>query len=796
MPREHRKRGKKHKKRTREPSTESTTSHIQSADYAQENVEAGPSWIVSHSSSAEVNAEAPFGYVDSEVKAYFRTVDAQIREWQDGGHTVTEDADMDPNEDRRLFFVAALTEMSGKEKELATDPDCSNILERMAYSMDDFARRVFMDRLTGSYKVLVKHRFASHVCQTFMEVAADTIARECKGILPPIPEASENGELLMMKALVLDACEELLPDVPSLIMDPFASHVLRALLAVLSPALFPPDHKSNVRSRRSAAHKARQGPKISVFAPNKENDNATTKLVPVEFKSRANQFVTRLREALGGNEVRALAASQVASPLLQMLLEIEIDQGLAFAPDSLADRVLDGLITRIHEDSSDALVASDYVGTLLRDPTSSHLLETLVAKLPDEVFAAVWRTYFQSRLSRLAVHPVANFVVAKALQRASEQQLAEACVEIEGVSGKIYKSSRTGVFRALIERAGSLRSNEELALKIIYAAAEVTVEEADGQRALVPCLLRVITAEEYTNILETQPSTSEKQAHDVKPRRRGHVEPSEDPSAIKTQGAVLLQSMLRLPPPHHQAVLDSIYAQPMDELIAIAHDVTSSRVLDAVLQSINVTFKEKRKFVMHFIGHYHALVDDRIGSRVGDNCWAFADPYLREKIARSLIPHERTLVGSFYGKFFARNLNLFLLKRDPEQWKAAQSKSKTQPDHTAKNSEASQLPPAATPTTDGRPESAVGKKQGNRKSVPDDEIDQLFEAKLGKMVKKAALKEILGDAAAESVRESAPPKKRRKGDVDEQHVGLRDIMGAIRAAPKGDDNHRTKKTKR
>ena len=46
--------------------------------------------------------------------------------------------------------MAALSEMSGKEKELATDPDCSTILERMAYSMDDFARRVFVDRLTGS----------------------------------------------------------------------------------------------------------------------------------------------------------------------------------------------------------------------------------------------------------------------------------------------------------------------------------------------------------------------------------------------------------------------------------------------------------------------------------------------------------------------------------------------------------------------------------------------------------------------------------------------------------------------
>lgn len=52
--------------------------------------------------------------------------------------------------DRRLFFVAGLTEMAEKEKQLATDPDCSTILERMIHSMDDFVRRVFMDKLSGS----------------------------------------------------------------------------------------------------------------------------------------------------------------------------------------------------------------------------------------------------------------------------------------------------------------------------------------------------------------------------------------------------------------------------------------------------------------------------------------------------------------------------------------------------------------------------------------------------------------------------------------------------------------------
>lgn len=74
----------------------------------------------------------------------------------------------------------------------------------------------------------------------------------------------------------------------------------------------------------------------------------------------------------------------------------------------------------------------------------------------------------------------------------------------------------------------------------------------------------------------------------------------------------------------------------MDELISMAHDVTASRILDAVLQSPSVPFKQKRRLVMNFIGHYHTLVDDRIGSRVGDNCWAFADPYLRVRAVSSV----------------------------------------------------------------------------------------------------------------------------------------------------------------
>lgn len=87
----------------------------------------------------------------------------------------------------------------------------------------------------------------------------------------------------------------------------------------------------------------------------------------------------------------------------------------------------------------------------------------------------------------------------------------------------------------------------------------------------------------------------------------------------------------------------------MEDLIRIAHNATSSRILDVLFESPTVSFKAKRRFVMSLIGNYHYLVDDRIGSRVADRCWAFADPYLRVRLERSVrdeshIPHRKKLL--------------------------------------------------------------------------------------------------------------------------------------------------------
>lgn len=80
MPRENRKRGKKHKK-PKDVVEDASVQHY------HEDQQAGPSWIIDpkpgHELGEGASPDAPFGYVDADVKAYFRTVDAKLREWQE-----------------------------------------------------------------------------------------------------------------------------------------------------------------------------------------------------------------------------------------------------------------------------------------------------------------------------------------------------------------------------------------------------------------------------------------------------------------------------------------------------------------------------------------------------------------------------------------------------------------------------------------------------------------------------------------------------------------------------------------
>lgn len=158
MPRERevRKRGKKHRKGQQEQQDQHYDHHEQEEQTANtiSHYEPGedntPSWIRDAADGGDsLDAAAPFGFVDAEVKAYFREAYQNLKDLdaENGGCAAAQsDGDDSPS---ALLLSAALAELSGKELQLATDPDCSIVLEYLISHMGEKPLRVLMDRMAG-----------------------------------------------------------------------------------------------------------------------------------------------------------------------------------------------------------------------------------------------------------------------------------------------------------------------------------------------------------------------------------------------------------------------------------------------------------------------------------------------------------------------------------------------------------------------------------------------------------------------------------------------------------------------
>ena len=149
---------------------------------------------------------------------------------------------------------------------------------------------------------------------------------------------------------------------------------------------------------------------------------------------------------------------------------------------------------------------------------------------------------------------------------------------------------------------------------------------------------------------------------------------------------------------------------------------------------------------------------------------------LQEKIAKSLQSSEQNLAGSQYGKYFVRNMNLLLLKRDSDAWRAQQSSNRevSIPSTSGQTKSVSKIPLEQTSAE------TTPKLSPKRKRKDGDDIDQLFDSTLGKKQKRSAL-----------------PPAREELAISANHdaTGLESILGAIKNAPKGDKDIKRKKKK-
>ncbi|KAG8863724.1 Nucleolar protein 9 [Tulasnella sp. 330] len=700
MPKEPRKRARKHKPETAP---------------VDEDEGAGPSWI------AQSEPHLAAHPLDQELKAYFRSVDIKLQEWasEDAEHVQLIE---DQREDRTAFFLAATSEIKGHEVELTEDPECSKIIEKMIRLMDDALLRTLLVGLVDVLPTLVKHRFGSHVCQTLLISSAETINREMQGIVADSPEENQSSVLPTMRALILQVSEILLEDSLPLMSDASASPVIRTLLALLSiqtwtevlPLKEPRHNPGKTRRSMNGQHQTA----IVVGKPTAEANHNVA--IPPGFGIMARRYLEHVCTGATAEAMRDAVYDEITGPALQVLIRLEAQSDLSSQAGSLFDFIFPGVVSG---DKDVTKEHSDHLHQIFRHPVGSHFVEVVVASASEPVFRQLWNRLIRKNLSSLVNDPVANFVVASAFGKVNAKGLEDVMPLPSTAWSECFESGRTGVIQALIKRSAELRSHEAEVVGIVSTA--IGVQTTDDERLIVPCVMTLQTVKAYREPPSAAPNM-------YGPRHGGGSRPrTKEPSV---QGALILQSLLHLNAPHNGMVLRSVEALLPEESLSMAKSPVSSRVFDVLLESSTVPYRSKRALVTAFIGQFHLLVDDRVGSFVAEKLWQAGDPYLRERIAKSLYEHEEALLASRSGKYFIRNANLWLLKKDPIKWRKQQAEKANQNKKEAVPSPHMQTQP--TSAVDLSPSASNGsekkreknKKKRKRGEEVSDEIDGIFSA--------------------------------------------------------------------
>ncbi|KAF7724497.1 Nucleolar protein 9 [Apophysomyces ossiformis] len=422
-----------------------------------------------------------YGEVDEQMLGYFKNVENSL-----------DDPQFESAEDQRLFVGNVYTEVEGNELRLSTNYSCSLILEKLLKVSDAFQLRVFMDKLSGRSVELFAHRFASHVCQTLLTLAADVVEQEVingTAEQPNQEDSEEMGQLLSMEQLVLGMCEDIKPVVGGLISQQFASHVIRILLFVLAGKRVDEtgDVKGRLRSKKSVKYKTENKDNLT-----KSSGKASkTRRVPASFKAMFRTLTKELAINSSETEVRALSVHRVANPVLQLLLEMqEDDEEGQNARKVLIDRILWGIVTDM-ESQAENKDRDSWFETLIRDQVGSHLLEVIVKVAPTSVYNKIYSTYLQKKLEKFSLHPIGNFVIQNLLSSAKNAKQFEMMVkELSGSFEKLMKNGKYGVIRSLIDSSARLATAEKEVLDALAGALHISDAYTD-RKEFVNCVMRM-----------------------------------------------------------------------------------------------------------------------------------------------------------------------------------------------------------------------------------------------------------------------------------------------------------------
>lgn len=552
-----------------------------------------------------------FGLVDTTELDYFKQAEA----------TLNANA-FESEGDRAGFVASVLEEAKGKELKLVTNQICSKLIERLILRSTDEQLKQLFKAFNGHFLSLIYHKYSSHCVETLLVRTAALIEKE---LLNPTSNYAD-GEYVSMENLFLFFLNEIKPNLKDMIIHQYASHTLRLVILIVAGKELPSTTVSNSTLRSKKSKIAR---KMIEIKDNEDFDRAFQ--VPSSFKDELKSLLDSIKSKLDTKTAREYAIHKVASPVLQLLIQVEgiVDR----------DRSIWHLVFLKDEEEADSTEGA-FVEYLLSDPVGSHFFENTIRDQRIKYVERLYRLYMKDRILKLAKRDTTgSYVIQILLQKLKQNEAREILDQL------------------IPEMSMLMNSNLEMGKSIIDAS---TSHKNYKKPAIIEELVKKYTPNEQSDILETVLQLSTSTLGNTK---------DDWPTAEERRRALFLEKLVEYDESFLNLTIDNLLSLTKERLIQMCfHGVFSHVVENVLLPDVDVI--KRRRVLNQFMGSIVELSCNAYGSHIVDKLWDFTIKLnnYKERIAQELVGEKDKVKESTYGRQVWKNWSMELFVRKRRDW--------------------------------------------------------------------------------------------------------------------------------
>lgn len=574
-----------------------------------------------------------FGLVDSNELTYFHQAEQTLNLNTFG-----------TPEEKSLFIESVFQEARGKELKLVTNQICSKLMERLILNSTLKQVHQLFNAFNGRFYDLSRQKYSSHVLETFLVRCAALIEKE---ILSngnetdeyEMEEDEESEGWVSMENMFLFIVGDFKSHLKKMMKDKYASHVLRLTLLVMTGKELPSSVESNSILRSKKSKIARKMIEI------KDSEDYKKKFqVPSSFKDELREVLKEITKGETSESLRELAIESIASPLIQLLIQLEgiVDR----------DRTIWKMIFNGDDENADIKQREKegaFVEYLLSDNIGSHFLQNSIENQKVKSVERLYEKYMKDRIVKLAKRETTGvYVVESLMEKLKDKQQIEILDQLIPVLNEL------------------IVNNLDIAGKIVDCSIRNDNYKKDEIIEKFVQFFNKGNKEEdfFENVLKLESSTLYSTKDDW-------------PTAEERRRSLFLEKLIEYDQNKILKIcVENILNFDDKTLIKFCKHGVFSHIVESILKMRDsISIIERKNILNKFLGngskYLIELACNSTGSHIVDKFWMFTFKLnmYKERIAKAFFDNKDEIKITIYGRMVWKNWNMEMYCRKFNDWK-------------------------------------------------------------------------------------------------------------------------------